>query len=203
MTLEGHSECSNWSSKCPFTPKDTYRHCQHLTVAQNARPVRPFPATPPHLTRSARASSRPSGRPHARAGVGRTHGPRWAARTGRGGPQRRCLRASRWTTQGPGPSRSAGTPAARGPLAPRQQPSAPLDDVAAPWRPQRAQGHSVLSRAPSETRPEPQGCAARHAIASGAHFVRVKYHDKRLPCPKLRLAKPLTPLLSTRKCKRA
>ena len=84
MTLEGHSECSNWSSKCPFTPKDTYRHCQHLTVAQNARPVRPFPATPPHLTRSARASSRPSGAaartgrggPHARAEVGRTHGPR-------------------------------------------------------------------------------------------------------------------------------
>ena len=74
MTLEGPSECSNWASKCPFTPKDTYGHCQHLTVAQNAGPVRPFPARPPHLARSARASSLPSG-PHARPGRGRAFSP--------------------------------------------------------------------------------------------------------------------------------
>ncbi len=136
MTLEGHSECSNWASKCPFTPKDTYRHCQHLTVAQNAGPVRPFPAPPPHLTRSARASSLPGG-PHAQAGVGRRHGP--------GGRQRPCLRASRWTT--PGPSLLARRARRRrGALAARRSRRRRSDDIAAQWRPQRAQSHSAPSR---------------------------------------------------------
>lgn len=49
MTLEGHNECATRALKCPFTPKGTFGHRQHPTVAQNAGTVPPFPA--PQLPR--------------------------------------------------------------------------------------------------------------------------------------------------------
>jgi hypothetical protein len=133
MTLEGPSECSNWSSKCPFTPKDTYRHCQHLTVAQNAGPVRPFPAPPPDLTRSARG-------PQASI-AGRTHGPgRGRARAGVGRAEAEAGHPRARAFSLGGHAGGAGL-WLRASIRRRRS-----DDVAAQWRPQRAQGHPALSR---------------------------------------------------------
>jgi len=186
MTLEGHSECSNCASKCPFTLKDTHRHCQHPTVAQNAGPVRPFPAPALLLTPSARGSSLPIG-PQAPGGVDASGS---------------ALGAFRSTTPGPEPSRS-GARRRRGLSRRGGSRRRRSDDVGPPWGLQRAPG-SFRALAPlQKPGPRPQGALSRHAIASGAHFVRVKYHDKQLLCPKLWLAKRLTPLVSTPKCTRA
>jgi hypothetical protein len=165
MTLQGHNECANRAPKCPFTPKGTFGHCQHPTVAQNTGTVPPFPA--PNATLLSLLTGLPGGL----CLVGRALRPRDRAHSpGPGPPSARANSGSAERCRsGPPPWGRRG-----GPTSPSQ-----------PGRRRLGTLSTLASALSDRSRATGRGSPG-HAIAPGAHFVRAKYRYPQCQQPKRR-----------------